>query len=192
MIKKISLLLITLALSGCLGGYSPQSNFYRIQPLSSDKTAPISTKKLSVGINMPQLPEYLDKPQIISFDANSSQMNIDELNRWGEPLDSMIQRTIAQDISLYLPKSVVKAKSSLLEKFNLMVDIQIIRLDMIKKDKAVLSAWWFISNSSQNILTRQKTTLTSSIDNNYNSYVNALTQLFGKLSKEIADKLITY
>lgn len=190
--KKIITILSFCLLSGCLGGYSPQSKFYNLQPLSSSQTTPLSTKKLSIGISPTELPDYIDKPQIISFDKGNPQMNIDELNRWGEPLDSMIQRTIASDIALYLPNSIVKPKSSLLEKFNFLVDVQIIRFDMIKNQQAILDAWWYISTPNGTILKRQQSSFNAPIKKGYNSYANIMSDLLGKMSKSIAEQLIKY
>ena len=106
----ISLFLVT----GCFGGYSPESTFYALQTI--ENVTPLSQTNMLVGVDLPELPEYVDRPQIVSFSSASSELNIDETNRWGEDLDIMLQRIIAADLRAYLPKAGIKPRKSLLEK----------------------------------------------------------------------------
>ena len=186
--KKIWAILSVCLLSACLGGYSPQSRFYNLQPADASTVTVLSNRKVSIGINEVELPDYLDRPQIVSFEKGKPQMNISELDRWGEPLASMIQRTTAADISLYLPEAVVKPRSSLMEKFKYVVDIQIIRFDMIQGEEAVLEAWWYISDSDGRIVYRQKTMLMQKTGKGFDSFVEAESHLLAQMSGEIARK----
>ena len=180
-----------LLVGACLGGYSPQSKFYDLRSVGQ-QTEVVSNKKMSVGVNDVELPAYLDKPQIVSFDVGNNQMEIDEFNRWGEPLASMIQRTIAADMSAYLPNSVVKIRSSLAEKFDLLVDVQIVRFDRFSGDEVVLEAWWFISNVNGKILYRHKLLLKQKINSTYDGYVEAMSNLLAKMSKDMAFAIVQY
>ncbi len=188
--KKIINIVIAFGLlSGCLGGYSPQSNFYRLVP-ASDIIA-ISDKNLHVGVKDVSLPDYLDKRQIIFFDGDT-HMGISEENRWGEALSTMIQRTITADISLYLPKSVVKSKTSLLENFKYTIDVQIVRFDLIKDKKAVLEAWWYIKSADGNILASRKYFSEQAIGKDFASFAKAESDMLAAMSKEIALAVIKF
>lgn len=189
--KKIFTVFSVLMLGACLGGYSPQSKFYDLHSIKQH-TEVVSEKKISVGVNAVELPAYLDKPQIVSFDLKNNQMKIDEFNRWGEPLASMIQRTIAADMSEYLPNSVVKIRSSLAERFDLLVDIQIVKFDRFAGDKAVLEAWWYISSVDGKILHRHKLLLEQKINSTYDGYVEAMSDLLAKMSKDMAFAIVQY
>ncbi len=185
--KKLGIIVLLFFTCSCLGGYSPNSHFYKLEAISNVKI--VSNKKLSIGINDVSLPDYLDKPQLVVFDGNSPKMDISELNRWGEPLDSMIQRTITADISQYLPRAVVKSKTFLNENFEYLVEVQIVRFDMIWNEKAVLEAWWYILDSNGSTLFRSKSLLDKNIGKSFDDFVIAESKLLSDLSMQISEKL---
>ena len=185
--KKIFVVCAFCLISGCFGGYSPNSTFYNLQPIS--KAEPVSDKSLSIGISNVDLPDYLDKPQITVFEEGSPQMGISELNRWGEPLGAMIQRVTAADMSLYLPQSAVKSRTQLMEHFDYIVDIQIVRFDMIWNDQAVLEAWWYISNSQGKIVYKKKLQMSEKIGRSFDGFAKAESRMLAQMSYGIALKI---
>lgn len=186
--KKICIVLSVCLISACFGGYSPSSKFYNLQPVSD--VAALSDSKLSIGISNIDLPEYLDKPQITVFENGTAQMGISELNRWGEPLASMIQRVVAADMSAYLPNSEVKSRTQLMEHFDYIVDVQIVRFDMIWNDRAVLEAWWYISNGQGRIVYKQKTQLSEKIGRSFDGFAETESRLLGQMSRDISLKVV--
>ena len=188
--KKISFIVFLLLLiTGCFGGYSEQSKFYSLQAITD--VSSVSSKKMTIGINEIELPEYVDRPQIVSATKGSSEVKISETNRWSESLDTLIQRTLTADISAYLPQAVVKEKT-LNENFNATVSIQITRLDMIADDSALLEAWWYISDRNGKTLYREKFSETKKIKGNYDSFVLSISDLLGIMSEKIAKQVIKY
>lgn len=185
--KKILTVFAFCLVTACFGGYSPDSKFYNLQPVAHGDE--ISDKVLSIGINDVNLPDYLDKPQIVIFEEGTPQMGISELNRWGEPLASMLQRVIAADMSVYLPQSEVKSRTLLMEHFDYIVDVQVVRFDMIWNDKAVLEAWWYISNSQGKIVYKKKVLLSEKIGRSFSGFADAESRLLNQMSKEIALKI---
>lgn len=188
MIKNIVYVICIFLLSGCFGGYSPESRFYTLQSVENVKK--VSDKNISVGVDLPELPEYADRPQFVSFSANGSKINIDELNRWGEDLDIMLQRVIAADLRLYLPNANVKAKTSLLEKFRYIVDVTITKFEMIEDSEAYLEALWSIKNGSLlNIMRKGKTSLNMKIEDETEGYSLAMSEMIALMSEQIAKSL---
>ena len=188
--KKISFIVVLLLLTaGCFGGYSEQSRFYSLQTITD--VSPVSSKKMIIGINAIELPEYIDRPQIISAAKDSSEVKISETNRWSESLDTLIQRTITADISAYLPQAVVKEKT-INERFNVSVSIQITRLDMIADDSALLEAWWYIFDRNGKTVYREKFSETKQIKGSYDSFVLSISDLLSTLSENIAKQVIKY
>ena len=185
--KKILIVFAFCLVAACFGGYSPDSKFYNLQPVKNGDA--VSDKVLSIGINDVNLPDYLDKPQIVVFEEGTPQMGISELNRWGEPLDSMVQRIVAADMSVYLPQSEVKARTMLMEHFDYIIDIQIVRFDMVWNDKAVLEAWWYISNAQGKIVYKQKEQQSEKIGRSFGDFAEAESRLLGQMSHEIALKI---
>ena len=188
--KKISYIIAFLLLTaGCFGGYSEASKFYTLKSITD--VPAVSSKKMIIGINEIELPEYIDRPQIVSATKGSSEVKISETNRWSESLDTLIQRTITTDISAYLPQAVVKEKT-INERFNASVSVQITRLDMIADDSALLEAWWYILDHSGKTVYREKFSETKKIKDNYDSFVLSISDLLSTLSKNIAKQVIKY
>lgn len=185
--KKILIVCAFCLVTACFGGYSPDSKFYNLQPIADGGA--VSDKVLSIGVNEVNLPDYLDKPQIVVFEEGTPQMGISELNRWGEPLDSMVQRIVAADMSVYLPQSEIKARTLLMEHFDYIVDIQIVRFDMVWNDKAVLEAWWYISNAQGKIVYKKKALQSEKIGRGFDDFAKAESRLLGQMSREIALKV---
>ena len=187
--KKIVCILGFFLLSGCFGGYSPESKFYTIQ--SIENVVKVSDKNISVGVNLPELPEYADRPQFVSFSDNGAEINIDELNRWGEDLDIMLQRVIAADLRAYLPKANIKAKTSLLEKFRYEVSVTVTKFEMVEDNEAYFEALWNIKNTgSLTIIQKGKTSLNMKIENNTDGYSKAMSEMIALMSEEIAKSLV--
>lgn len=182
--RKFGAILMVFLLGGCLGGYSPENRFYYLQTV--DTVEVVSSKKLNIGIDDVKLPDYLDRPQIIVFEQGTPQMKIDETNRWGEALATMVQRTVAADIAAYLPQAVVKSKTTLDERFGFLVDVEIVRLDMVGDNKAVFEAWWSVYNSGGRRITQQKTAMTREIDGGFDAYVEAESAMIAEMSRQIA------
>ena len=182
--RNFGAILMVFLLGGCLGGYSPANRFYYLQVV--DAVEPVSSKKLNIGIDSVELPDYLDRPQIIVFEQGSPQMKIDETNRWGEALATMVQRTVTTDIAAYLPKATVKSKTALDERFRYLVDIEIVRLDMIGDDGAVLEAWWSVYDDDGRRIVQQKTALKRKIDGGFDAYVEAESEMIAEMSRQIA------
>ena len=71
--KKTSILAIVLFLAGCVGTSSP-SHFYQLQ-MTDARVEPVSSRRLDVGVEEAFVPKYLDRPQIVTVEAGSSELN---------------------------------------------------------------------------------------------------------------------
>ncbi len=184
--KKISLLVILFLLGGCFGGYTPQSTFYNLMIPGKEEVKPVSMKSLNVGVDTVLMPDYLDRPQMVVFEKQNPQMKVSETERWGEDLDDMTQRAIAADLSLYLPNSMVKSKVLLSEEFNWLVEVQIVRMDFIWGQKAVLQAWWSIVNNNGKTVKQQKFSRELPVGESFAEFVEAESTLLEMMSQDIA------
>ena len=188
MIKKIVCAICLVLISGCFGGYSPDSTFYTLKVI--EKVNPISQTHMLVGVDLPELPEYADRPQIVSFVKDDAKLYIDETNRWGEDLDIMLQRVIAGDLRAYLPKSGIKPRTSLLEKYKYILNVSVVKFDLIDNEAYFEALWTLKSGNTFNIVHKGKTSLSMSVDDDYNEYVNVMSEMISQMSKQIAQKLV--
>lgn len=187
MLKKAVGLCFIMVLSACLGGYSPDSSFYRLTPLSNPNQVFLASK--SIAVTKVGLPEYLDRPQMIMLDDTSPKIEIAEFNRWGEDLSNMIQRKLVADLSKYFPQSKIINTSEEVQPTDLDVKIEIIRMDMIKQGQAILEARWYITNPEGKVLDSGKFTQSTDIKPTYADYAAASSNLLSEMSLTIAQAI---
>lgn len=186
--KLIKIIIPCLFFSACMFGTSKNAKFYTqvatsAGAISSDYTA-------FVGVNRVQLPKYIDRPQIVTQQKDSVQINISEYNRWVELPSVLATRALTEDLSLLLPAAQVKMTPSHGEEFERVISVEIVKMDAVLGEKAELVAWYTIKNNSKKVLTQQKFANSVVIGKTYDDLVNGYNQLLDKLSQEIAAALI--
>lgn len=181
---KKYLILMLFLLSAC--AFTQQSRFYRLQA-ATDNTA-ISQRKVNIGVEEVSIPRYVDRPQIVLVDKHTSELTVSEFDRWAEPLTSSITRVLADDISSYLPNSLVKPKNYSMENFTYTISVEINKFDSTINKRATLDAWWTIFRHG-NIVERGRTTIKGSPAQGYDGIVNEQSKLLNQMAQQIAEKI---
>ncbi|MBE6452867.1 MAG: membrane integrity-associated transporter subunit PqiC [Alphaproteobacteria bacterium] len=184
--KKLILSLI-IFLSACIGT-STTPKFYTLNSISASSQN-FTTGKIFIGVGEVSVPQYLDKPQMVTRDTNQVELNISEFNRWSEPLGDAIQQAVTDDLAIYLPNATVKPTSYRQENFDYLVWIEINRFDGTWGKNAILSAWWSIYNRNSQIIIHQKTDISASLNKSYDDLAQQYSNLVSKMSFEIASQL---
>ncbi len=85
------------------------SQSYLLSGLTA-KVAPIPPPDpaLSLAINSPIVPDYLDRPQMF-IRLPGGQVSVDEFHRWTESMGPGFSRVLAQDVALLADSSHVAA-----------------------------------------------------------------------------------
>ncbi|HEX8948540.1 MAG TPA: PqiC family protein, partial [Dissulfurispiraceae bacterium] len=94
--------LFMVILAGCAG--SPSSKFYQLNSLqNSNLTAHAASPEqdLIIAIGPVRIPDYLDRPQIVTR-AGINELRLSEFDRWAGSLESDIIRVLAENISSLL------------------------------------------------------------------------------------------
>lgn len=186
--RKLVVSLFIFCLAAC--GTSPNSKFYQIRSADIVVGKVLSNKKILVGIDSVQIPQYLDRPQIVTDKKNSAELDVSEFNRWIEPLSPSITRAVADDISLYLPNATVQPDAFIVETFNYTVSIQVNRIDINLGNSMLFDAWWSVSKNG-NVVKRQRFKQDIKIGESYDNMVENLSVLIGEMSKQIAVAIAT-
>ena len=151
----------------------------------------MSDKKINIGVDRIKVPDLLNRSQIVVYDNNSQQLEIEEFERWGEPLPYVLQNTITNDLQQYLPNSFVKSIEFASETLDYTLKIKVNKLEAYEKDKVILSVWWHIEDKKGNILKRNQAKYSAKVaGDEFSDLVKAQNQAVHNLSKDIAFALL--
>ena len=147
---KITFLAIALLiLTGCLGakGPSQQTKFYVLNSLYSleKKESPVAkTPNITIGVGPVDLPKYINRPHIVTR-AIQNEIQIEEFERWAEPIDSNFFRVLADNLSILLQTdNIVSFPAKRSTKVDYQVAVTVTRFDGVVGKNALLRARWSI------------------------------------------------
>ncbi len=101
--RRLPLLLLAVAASGCFGT-SPPARFYVLSASPEARQAGATPGREGIlGVMPARIPEYVDRPQIVTI-LGENAVAIDEYARWAEPVSAGLSRVLAQDLAAELPE----------------------------------------------------------------------------------------
>lgn len=188
----VSLFFLLMAISGC--GSTPPSKFYTLHSLGDLGTKQQSTAAvpgISVGIRPIEIPDYLDRTQIVTRDG-LNELKIAEFERWSGSLRENINMILAENISILLASDrILSYPWDPAVKIDYWIAVNVIRLEGVPGDHVSLKAQWTISSSKEDKETvirisdlREKIS-----ENSYEAMVAAMSRTFESLSREIASEI---
>ena len=186
--RFFQLILLCFLLSACVFGTSQSSKFYTLTSQSNEALS--KSYKSFVGISRIQLPKHVDRPQIVTQKADSNEVIISEYNRWLENPSILATRALTENLSTLLPVAQIKMRQAVAEKFDMIVTIEVIKMNAVLGDQVELDAWYIIKDNSGKILVRQKFTEMVKIGKSYNDLALGFSQLLNKLSQDISHSLM--
>jgi uncharacterized lipoprotein YmbA len=192
----IVIILVIIILAGCRSK-TPPVTFYTLSPmqeaaLSEDQQA---GKGISIGIGPVSLPDFLNKPQIVTR-SGSTKINYSEFHRWGGYLDKDFLRVISENLSILLLTNHVRIHpwaGQTDPTFHVEFDVK--RFDGEINGNVMLNVVWQIKNNAKKdrpIVVKRfviSEPVNSQSDNDYDALVTAKSRALEKLSREIAKEL---
>jgi uncharacterized protein len=179
-------------LSGCAA--TPNSRFYLLEAMGSSpargEMTPLDAA-ISIGLGPVSLPEYLDRPQIVTR-SSQSRVQLAEFDRWAEPLSGNVSRTLAENLSFLLQNdSVVPFPWPGSMDVTYQVVVEVYRFDGILGDKAWLDAQWSIQGKkAKSLFALKRSTFVEPVSGlSFEAMVAAQSRALGNLSREIASTL---
>lgn len=134
------LLVFTLAVAGCATSLTP---VYYTLPQPAPAATGASTN-VAAGIGPFELPEYLDRPQIITVGPGAT-ITLDEFHRWIEPLHEIFVRTLATTVGRRLGSDAIFATPALRgfeAPYRVLGSVQ--RFETSSDGRAILEVQWTI------------------------------------------------
>ncbi|WP_448204928.1 PqiC family protein [Azospirillum sp. sgz302134] len=149
-------------------------------------TSPIGGR--TVGVQLVTLPEYLDRPEIVSY-TGPYELSANRDDRWAERLPSNITRVLAENLSVLLGTDRVHtAPSRVSDRFDYEVSVEFDRFERTAAGDSALDAHWAVRDGvTQKVLARDQTHLATRVpDNGYPTLVAAMNDNLTALSRDIA------
>jgi len=184
--KAIRILLCgaLLLLSGCTT--VPVTQFYTL-----DSEAPAlskTTSMLTLSIGPIDLPEYLDRPQMVLRDGNN-RLLFDEFHRWGGALDQEIERVLAGRLAAQLgTQRIYGYPSRIVAESDYRIALDIRAFDGSLDDSVQLDvAWSLIDDRRAVVLEVQRSIYRERVAQaDQAAYAAALGQLIERLGEDLA------
>lgn len=193
-----ALLVFALLLLAACGGTSPNAKFYSLSSVTAPESTGTAIAKESsvIAIGPLRIPEYLDRPQIITR-SGPNELYYSEFQRWGGSLENELRRVLSQDIGMLLGTgySVINWPSSGEGTVPILyrVIVDILQFEGVSGNQVVLkSQWAIIGNKEQERLVARTSTVAEQIAGpGYEEVVAAMSRAVAKLSREIAGSVST-
>ena len=189
----ILVLLTAVLLAGC-GSSPPPVEFYTLNSLSGmePQVNPANSyQNIAIGIGPIEIPEILDRPQIVTR-TGPNKIRVDEFHRWAGPLESGFAQVLAENISLLLATDQVAVYPWDIDfkpHYRIALDIRYFEGQLGKN--VVLDVVWRVSGQEGQKIQAAKTSLIkeqlSAPD--YETLVAAKSQAVVQLSRQIAQEI---
>ena len=141
---------LTVFLGGC--GSSPIPNYYLLTP-NAQPSADASSD-LIIGVGPIEVSDFLERPQI-AIHGGTNRLEIDELNRWAEPLDRAVVRVMALNLAALLgTQKITGFPWRRDDRPDIAVRIAILALDR-RHGQAVLGVRWVLVDTASERVVHQ-------------------------------------
>jgi hypothetical protein len=175
-------------------GTTGPSKFYTLNSLQTfERVGQVASegKKLSVTIDPVEIPDYLDRPQIVVRNDHN-EIAVSEYDRWAGSLQDNITRVLAENLSVVLRGSQVSifpSRPGLQSDYR--IKVYITRFDIMPDDTFSMRAQWTILGKDGVIaLAMREANLSERTEGrSYSDKVAAMSRTLESLSREIASEI---
>jgi len=191
---RFLLWLIFSFIAGC-AGTSLSVRFYTLAPFTGSpppEFKSILSHDKIVGIGPVEIPELLNRPQIITTQGNN-RIDISESHRWGGALEEEILYQMTENLSHLLRSNrIVPFPWDAIPEPDIKISVKVHRFEGTLGEKAMLGATWSMTRPKiQAAPLIQRTLLETPVeDDSYQAYVSAQSRLLGILCREIASEVL--
>ena len=191
-IAAVGVVMVSLLLGGC--GLSRSPKFYILSPVNSPgaagKQAVLSEPTVAVGIGPVEIPDYLDRPQIVTRTAQNG-LEVAQFHRWGGLLKPDVARVLIENLSAQLADQVAVVPWRRGVPLQHRVAVDVTRFDAMPGDSVWLKAQWTIfgQDGKSVAMARESNVKEPVADRDYATVVAAMSKALGSLSQDMADGL---
>ncbi|MFT5448768.1 MAG: putative lipoprotein YmbA [Gammaproteobacteria bacterium] len=188
-----------LVMSGCITGKQPPTRFYVLDPMPASAPAldgAPTNPPLSIDIAALRLPQYLQRPQIVTRTA-SYELTLDEYHQWGGNLAKNMMSITARNLARLLNTARITVFSRRPpEPPDIRVEIDVLQFERGPDSRVVLSAHWRLLSAKDGkpVVARISDLYSEPINgkSSMQNMVGQMSELMAQLSDEIATAIITH
>ena len=183
-------LTVLMVVAGC---ESAPTRFYTLEAAATADAPAASTRSLTIGLGPVSLAKYLDRSGVVKRESRY-EVSVSELDKWAEPLDSLVPRVLAEGLSRHLGTSevyVIPRPRPPAVDYQIEAEIQ--RFDAAASGTVELTALWEIySPGRDDPLLIRRTNLREEVAGpGYAEVAAAMSRALEGLSAEMAQGLRT-
>jgi uncharacterized lipoprotein YmbA len=185
--------------TGCLGAKGPtqSTKFYVLNSLYSlEKKEALVAKmpNITIGVGPVELPKYINRPHIVTR-AIQNEIQIEEFERWAEPIDSNFFRVLADNLSILLQTdNIVSFPAKRSTKVDYQVAVTVTRFDGVVGENALLRARWSIygENGEKKLISKHSVYKQPVIGEELKDLVSAQSLALAHFSNDIAQAIASF
>lgn len=186
--KSMGLIGLSIGLSACFASRSTAPDYHLLTARPATAIAPNSR---TIGVGPVHVAQFLNRPQIVTHGGGTAlQMNDNQ--RWGEPLEQGIQRVLMQNLSALTGAETRNFpwRQNLTPDYAVRIDI--IDLDKSSDGSALLEVNWALEDlQNARVLKTQQEKLHAPLGSGSNALADAYSNLLAQLAQRIAAQLVT-
>ncbi|MEA3544585.1 MAG: PqiC family protein [Thermodesulfobacteriota bacterium] len=169
-------------------GSDPQPMHYYLLESMQETPKIYSSKTSGINIELDGFPDYIDKLQIVTRNSQNG-IEFSDAERWAEPLQDNMIRTLRENLALILPERIISVgpwESS--DSDAIKVKLVVNKFHGTLGGKTQVDIRWVINNRGKTH-TQGHFTDQQPVGNDYHDLVVGLNNGINKLSQELAKKL---
>jgi len=187
----VLLVLSIFTVSGCSTG--PPARLYVLTSLSRAESVPPATggRELSIGIGPVELPQYVNRPQIVTG-QQSSELQSAASAQWAEPLQDGFTRVLAENLSLLLATDRVALFpwKTFAPEYQVVVEVTHF-LGQTGGAVSLIALWSILNKDGREALVSKKSSFREATGSSeYGALAAAMSRTVAALSRDIATALL--
>jgi uncharacterized lipoprotein YmbA len=184
--RVVTILGLLPAMTGCSSSTPP-----RVFTLAPQPAPPAGSASMKLMVKPVEVPKYLDRSQIVR-QSDGYELQIADLERWGESLRDMTMRVLIENLSLRLPASQIVSETSPVDlTADATIEVDVSRFDADPSGQAVLDARWAVKRDGRPTRVRLERIRVQPTSGSTNDMVAAMSDALGQLSDQIVLGLVT-
>jgi uncharacterized protein len=187
-----STVMVTAIVAACAS--APATRFYVLNSVTRDSSL-LSADGPSVVIRDVRLPQYLERPQLVTRDGDHKIRLSDEA-QWAGNLQQDMVRVLTENLSQQLKSErVFSAPHNGPVKPDFRVDIEVLRFELGSDRRVMLSARWWLVRGDGNILIEAPSTVIYGqvvAERDIETVVASMSSVYAELAQQVARSVLRH